>query len=197
MFCIRCGEKNSAEAIFCQKCGNRFEIEEETRVTARSGGPPRSLDETQIFSINPTTKFVKIGYAAAVVAGLLFAALFSILVPGISSIFAVIIGLMFLLVPLYYHIRQRLVCYTLTETTITIDRGLISRTTQNIPLRRIQDVTVSSTLFQRLLGYGDIVVDNAGEGGDKLVLGNIDSPRRYSEMLMDQMRLLDRGRNDI
>ncbi len=197
MFCIKCGTKNSEEALFCQGCGNRFEVEEETRVAVRSNSVSPDAAGSRIFSITPTLKFVKVGYAAAVVAALLFAALFSILVPGVSSIFAVIIGLMFLLVPLYFHIRQKLVRYTLTDTTIEIDRGLISRTTQNVPLRRIQDVTVSSTLFQRMLGYGDIVVDNASDRGEKIVLDNVDSPRRYADMLMEQMRRVDRGRNDI
>ncbi|HMQ03225.1 MAG TPA: PH domain-containing protein [Pyrinomonadaceae bacterium] len=196
MFCIKCGTKNAEEAIFCLKCGNRFEVEEETQVAVRSTPDRSVVAGTKIFSISPTLKFIKVGYAAAVLAGLLFAALFSIIVPGSYGLIAVVIGLMFLLVPLYYHVRQKLVRYTLNETTIEIDRGLISRTTQNVPLRRIQDVTVSSTFFQRLMGYGDIVVDNASERGEKIVLDNVDSPRRYADMLMEQMRRIDRGRDD-
>jgi nitrogen fixation protein len=47
-----------------------------------------------------------------------------------------------------------------------------------VPLCRIQDVTISSTIPQRLLGFGDIVIDNASEQGGKIVLKNINSPRR-------------------
>ena len=77
-------------------------------------------------------------------------------------------------------------------TTIEIDRGLISRTTQNIPLRRIQDVTVSATMTQRLLGFGDIIIDNASEDGGKVVLHDIDSPKKYAELMLQQMRQLER-----
>ena len=97
-----------------------------------------------------------------------------------------------LLVPLYYHIRKKLVRYTLTDTTIEIDRGLISRTTQNIPLRRIQDVTVSSTMTQRMLGFGDVIIDNASEEGGKIVLDDIDSPKKYADLLLRQIRQLER-----
>ena len=97
-----------------------------------------------------------------------------------------------LLIPAYYHMRQRLVKYSLTDATIEIDRGLVSRTTQNIPLRRVQDVTVSATLFQRLLGYGDITIDNASEDGAKVVLDDVDSPRKYADQILKQMRRLER-----
>jgi len=104
----------------------------------------------------------------------------------------VILGMALLLVPLYYHLRKKLVRYTLTDTTIEIDRGLISKTTQNIPLRRIQDVTVSATMMQRVLGFGNVIIDNASEDGGKVVLEGIDSPRKYAELLLKEMRELER-----
>jgi hypothetical protein len=36
--------------------------------------------------------------------------------------------------------------YTLTDSKIEIDYGLIARTTRNIPLAKIQDVTVSASI---------------------------------------------------
>jgi membrane protein YdbS with pleckstrin-like domain/ribosomal protein L40E len=192
MYCIKCGTANSDEAVFCQKCGYRFENEEETRIAVRrtdgsivKGGEP-------IFSITPTLKFVKAGYGLAVVAAFLFVALMGILLPGVWWLIAVAIGILFLAVPAYFHLKQKMVRYTLTDTTIEIDKGLISRSTQNVPLRRIQDVTVSSTFLQRLLGFGDIVIDNASETGGKVILDNIDSPRQYADLLLQQMRRLDR-----
>jgi len=78
------------------------------------------------------------------------------------------------------------------DTAVEIDSGLLSRTTRNIPLRRIQDVTVAANVWQRMLGFGDVVIDNASEQGGKVALKNIDSPRRYADMLLKQMRLLDK-----
>lgn len=192
MFCIKCGTENSDEAVFCQKCGARTEAEEETRVARRPDTFIADDTAEPLFSISPTLRFVKAGYAGAVVAAFVLVAFFSIFFSGVSWMIAVGFGLLLLLIPAYFHIRQKLTRYRLTDSTIEIDRGLISRTTQNIPLRRIQDVTVSSTLFQRVLGYGDITVDNASDDGGKIVLDNIDSPRKYADMVLKQMRHLDR-----
>jgi putative membrane protein len=104
----------------------------------------------------------------------------------------VILGMALLLIPLYFHLRAKLVRYTLTDTTIEIDRGLISRTTQNIPLRRIQDVTVSATMMQRMLGMGNVIIDNASEDGGKVILDDNDSPKKYAELMLRQMRQLER-----
>lgn len=209
MYCNKCGTQNPDDAVYCKKCGSLMEQEDETRVSVklRNISPETGLESLQsstldhgrddvgkrIFSIAPTVKFVMAGYAAAVIGAFLLVAVFSVFLSswiGLGS--GVLLGLAVLLIPAYYHIRQKLVRYSLTDSTIEIDRGFISRTTQNIPLRRVQDVTVSATFVQRLLGYGDITIDNASEDGGKVVLDNVDSPRRYADMILKQMRLLDR-----
>ena len=193
MFCIRCGKENADNAAFCQKCGHGFEKEEETRVAMRHLQTSADDTPSRIFSVTPTLKFVYVGYAIAVLAAFLLVALVSIFLSAVVPIpAAVVLGMAVLLVPLFFHIRKKLVRYTLTDTTIEIDRGLISRTTQNIPLRRVQDVTVSATVMQRVLGLGDVIIDNASEEGGKIVLGDIDSPKKYADMVLRQMRSLER-----
>lgn len=197
MFCIKCGTDNSEDAVYCKKCGAMLEVEEETRVAKRESAavaPVAEADEQEIFSIGPTLKFVYIGYAGAVIGALLLVAIFAsfALLTGVSAWIAVLLGLALLLVPAYYHIQRKLISYTLRDTSIEIDSGLISRTTRNIPLRRIQDVTVSATVMQRMLGFGSVVIDNANEDGGKVVLENINNPREYADILLKQMRRLDR-----
>lgn len=192
MFCIKCGTSNSEEAVYCLKCGAMLEVEEETRVVRRETVESGGDEPSKIFSISPTLMFVKIGYVLAVVGAFLVVAFFSVLFPLVPWWISVLLGLLLLLIPAFYHFKQKLVRYTLTDTTIEIDTGLISRTTQNVPLRRVQDVTVSSTFTQRILGFGDVVIDNASEDGGKVVLKNINSPRKYAELMLKQMKLLER-----
>ncbi|MEJ7848303.1 MAG: PH domain-containing protein [Pyrinomonadaceae bacterium] len=203
MYCIKCGKENGDDAAFCQKCGNAFEAEEETRVARRETGEALSRGagtasdrgeepETKIFTIRPTLKFVYAAYAAAVFGAFLVVALITVVFPAVWPPIAIVIGLLLLLIPAFYHFKQKLVRYTLTDTTIEIDTGLISRTTQNVPLRRVQDVTVSSTIMQRILGFGNVVIDNAGDDGGKVVLSNIDSPKKYADILLKQMRILEK-----
>ncbi|HUR99527.1 MAG TPA: PH domain-containing protein [Pyrinomonadaceae bacterium] len=198
MFCSKCGKENSDDAVYCQKCGRALEPEEETRVAVKERLVPdartgAAANPERIFSISPTLKFVYVGYGLAVIGAFLLVGIVSIFLPTTVPVVAsVILGMAMLLIPLYYHLRKKLVRYTLTDTTIEIDRGWISQTTQNIPLRRIQDVTVSATMAQRMFGFGDVIIDNASEDGGKVILGGIDAPKKHAELMLRQMRQIER-----
>ncbi len=206
MFCSRCGAKNSDEAVYCQKCGFQLEAEEETRIARPPKEAARSAilvkdeaephEEKEVFTIRPTLMFVKIGYAATVAAAFVLVALilqiaiyFNFNIPWWFSIF---VGLLLLLVPAFYHLKRNVVRYTLTDSKIEIDEGFISQKTRNIPLRTIQDVMVSSTITQRMLGFGNLIIENANESSGKTVLKNINSPKKYADILLKQMRQLDK-----
>ena len=65
--------------------------------------------------------------------------------------------------------------------------GLLSKTVRNIPLSKIQDVTVSASFWQRLINIGDIEIDSASEMG-KIVLDDIHHPERYANLILDELR---------
>ena len=150
IFCTKCGAKNSLEANFCLKCGTLLEAEEQTRIARAPKFAVEDSEEEserEIFSISPTLLFVKIGYGLAILGALLLAAIFSLFSQAtgwyISPWVSVIVGLSLLLIPAFYHLKGKLMRFTLTDAKIEIDSGLISKTTRNVPLRTIQDVTVS------------------------------------------------------
>src|SRR5687768_9755891 len=96
MFCIKCGKENADDALYCQKCGGAFAAEEETQVAVRgSTGSPtvRDDDPPAIFSITPTMKFVFVGYIVTVLAAFLVVVVLTMFLPGLSPVFAVVIGL--------------------------------------------------------------------------------------------------------
>ncbi len=201
MYCIKCGADNLETAKFCRKCGESLDAEEETRVAIRGGSfasPTRGSSdpeapENEIFAISPTLLFVKALYVAAAIGALFLAAITSMFLSQYVSVwFSVLIGLLLFLIPGFYHFKQKIVSYTLTESSLEIDEGFISRSTQNIPIRRIQDVTVSSGFVQRMLGFGDLMIDNASDADGKIVLKNIDRPKHHAELLLRQMRRIDK-----
>lgn len=193
MYCDKCGAENSEAAKFCRKCGREIGGEEETRVAVRPGEALAADETKEVFSITPTLMFVKMGYGLAALGAIVLVAFVSILLPTIVPVWlAILLGMMLFLVPAFYHIKQKLVRYRLTDATLEFDSGFISRTTRNVPLRRIQDVTVLATPWQRLLGFGDVVIDNASEEGGKAVMTNINSPREYADILLKEMRKVDR-----
>jgi uncharacterized membrane protein YdbT with pleckstrin-like domain len=145
--------------------------------------------ESVIFTVRPTMLFIKTGYAAAIAGAILITVLLAMVrFVDIPIYVSLPIALALLLVPAYYHLKRNTVRYTLTDSKIEIDHGLIARTTRNIPLSKIQDVTVSASMFQRMLGFGDVVVDNASEVGGTTVLHNINNPRQYADLILRALR---------
>ena len=200
MFCSKCGATNSDDANFCQKCGFRFDEEEETKVEVsakRASVAESETPERQVFSIRPTLLFVQLGYGAAVLGGFLLVVILYLIDSQFESLsfpwwFSVISGLALLLIPAFYHLKQKTVRYTLTDSKIEIDEGFIFQNSRSVPLRSIQDVSVSSTIFQRMLGFGNLLIDNASDDGTKIVLKNINTPKKYSDQLLKEMRLLNK-----
>jgi membrane protein YdbS with pleckstrin-like domain len=191
MYCKKCGNLNDDDAVYCKKCGTLLESEDETRVVRRDAYVPPSLNVSSgPLRINSTMKFIKMGYGLAALGAILLVVILSLF--GAPTLISVIVALMLFLIPAYYHLQQRLVSYSLSDQCIEVDSGLLSKTTRNIPLTRIQDVTVTSGALQRLLNFGDIVIDNASEDGGKLIIKNIDSPREYADKLLSHMRRLEK-----
>jgi hypothetical protein len=55
-------------------------------------------------------------------------------------------------------------------------------------LRNIQDVTVAASLTQRLLGFGNLLIDNASELGGMTIMHNIPKPRRHADLILRELR---------
>lgn len=190
MTCSGCGGYVAPSVRFCSNCGAPASDPEATRIARlQSNALERTSDddlEHVVFTVRPTMIFIKAGYALAVLGGIALVLLLAWL--GVSAYISVPVALALLLIPAYYHIRRNMIRYTMTDAKLEIDTGLIARTTRNIPLSKVQDVTVSASIPQRILGFGDIIVDNASEVGGTIVMHNISSPRHYADLLLRQLR---------
>jgi membrane protein YdbS with pleckstrin-like domain len=191
MHCSNCGAYIAPGVRFCSGCGSPATDPEATRIARMQGGvlersaQSEELEQT-IFTVRPTLIFIKLGYALAVIGAIGIVFLLALIpVPAYISI---PLALALLLIPAFYHLRRNMVRYTLTDSKIEIDTGLIARTTRNIPLSKIQDVTVSASIPQRILGFGDVIIDNASELGGTTVLHNISKPRYYADLLLRELR---------
>ena len=189
MTCSSCGAYVTPSVRFCSNCGSPVDTEQTrlARLQPRTLEPAFDTDiEHTIFTVKPTMVFVKVAYALAVLSGIVLVFLLASL--GLPASISIAMALALLLIPAYYHIRRNMIRYTVTDAKLQIDTGLVARTTRNIPLSKVQDVTVSASIFQRLLGFGDIIVDNASELGGSTVLHNIGRPRHYADLLLRELR---------
>lgn len=87
------------------------------------------------------------------------------------------------------HLRRRLISMRLHDGHLTVESGFLSRTRRTVDMAKIQDVTVSQTLGQRLMGVGDLRLESAGESG-AMGIANVDSPRQIADRILEDANRL-------
>jgi uncharacterized membrane protein YdbT with pleckstrin-like domain len=94
-----------------------------------------------------------------------------------------VVAALFLLVPIRRHIRRQSVKMTIAGDKLRYEAGLLSKTTRNIQLSKIQDVRVDQSFGQRMLGLGDISIETSGESS-RLEMDNIDQPQAIADEII-------------
>lgn len=135
------------------------------------------------FKIRPSTVLVKAKYLLA-----------AILAAGVTYVWLAKDEKYFLavyLLPLYLivtataqHVRLRFITMEIVGDRLKYEAGMASKTSRSIPLFKVQDVTVSQSIGQRLLGVGDLSIETAGETS-RLTMEQISSPRVVAEQILD------------
>ncbi len=72
--------------------------------------------------------------------------------------------------------------YVLTTHRLITRKGLLAKSGVEIPLERITNVNFSQTVFERMLGAGDLLVESAGMGGQSK-FSNIPHPDDFASLL--------------
>ena len=88
--------------------------------------------------------------------------------------------------------------YIIQDDRITIHKGILTKTQQNIPYRSVTDFALKRTIYDRLLGIGSINIQTAGQsqsasGYEGSLIGLIDYENLHSELkekLKVKMQLL-------
>jgi uncharacterized membrane protein YdbT with pleckstrin-like domain len=70
--------------------------------------------------------------------------------------------LVFFVVP---FLRWRTTLFVITDDRVVVRSGILTRTGRDIPLTRVNDITFTHNLLERLLRCGTLVVESAGERG--------------------------------
>ena len=136
-------------------------------------------------SIRPTMKFIYIGYAVALlIVAAAAAAMIPVQwppwVPSPWQPWIPWLPALLLLWPLKCHLRNRLTMMTILDDRLRYETGLLGKTTRNILISRVQDVTVHQRVGQRIFGVGDLSIETAGESS-RLTIPGIDRPQEIAD----------------
>ena len=87
--------------------------------------------------------------------------------------------------------------FVLTSDRLITRTGIIAKNSKEIPLERINDVTFTQSIIERMLGAGDLLVESAGERGQTRI-SNVRNPEQvqltiYKETEANNNRMMRGG----
>ncbi|MBI4467719.1 MAG: PH domain-containing protein [Acidobacteria bacterium] len=188
MRCPACGQENPAESRFCNRCGSDLVP---TLATSAQAGPVAPVEEI-LFVIRPAFFFVGLRYLIAVLTASAAAWAYATWIdryPDAELPWWGMLGITSLLFlpAVIAHVQRSREVYTLTNHKIEFTYGILSKIRRNIPLNKVQDVTVTRSFGERLLGLGDILIDSAAVTG-KIPLRNIREPEMHADVILRQIQ---------
>ena len=94
---------------------------------------------------------------------------------------------------LFWYPVRAFVAWATSNFAVTSDRvihreGFIAKHTMEIPLEAINDVRFSQSVFERVVGAGDLIIQSASEFG-RNVFANIRSPEAVQRTIYEQGEL--------
>ncbi|MET7329207.1 PH domain-containing protein [Nonomuraea sp. NPDC005650] len=105
-----------------------------------------------------------------------------------GRIAVVVIGLVLLTIwSLVPYLRWVNTGYVLTTHRFTISTGVLNKSTDEIPITKVNTVSSDQTFFERLLGCGTLTVESAGDRGE-IVLRDIP---KIQDVRTDLFRLVE------
>ena len=137
---------------------------------------PRKLlndDEEVVVDLRPHWSFL-IGPVLGAIGVIVVAVAILVAFPSapgavIVAVLVVLAGAMIWLAGRYA--RWASTSFVLTSTRVVYRTGVFSRHGREIPLERVNDITVHQTILERLVGSGRLFVESAGRMGEEAFIG--------------------------
>jgi uncharacterized membrane protein YdbT with pleckstrin-like domain len=122
--------------------------------------------EITVWQGNPSWKSMLLFYVKWTLLSLVAVGIWAALTAGGEDVgatwFTVVTGIGLVVTYIVGWIRRRTTRYLVTDRRIHIRTGLVSRNERTTHVDRVQNVNLSQTIFQRMLGIGDVDWDTAG-----------------------------------
>ena len=119
---------------------------------------------------------------------------------GIAGLVLIAVALLWLGIR---YLKWRTTNFVLTTDRLIHRSGVLAKQGREIPLERINDLTVNQSIFERIIRAGDVLIESGGERGQSL-LSDLPNPFKvqnaiYAEIERTQARTADRtaGRREL
>ena len=85
-------------------------------------------------------------------------------------------------------IETHAIRWVLTTERLRVVRGLLNRSTEEVELTRVRDVSFEQSLAQRALGIGTVTVVGTDATAPTLVLHDVEEPEQVKELIREAVR---------
>lgn len=85
-------------------------------------------------------------------------------------------------------IETHAIRWVLTTERLRVVRGLLNRSTEEVELTRVRDVSFEQSLGQRALGIGTVTVVGTDATAPTVVLHDVDEPEQVKELIRQAVR---------
>jgi len=155
-----------------------------------AGDEPRTTHyapcyDARTMVLRPSLKFVKLSYLLCLLLAVAIGVGMKMDPPPVAHLeYAFALPAVLLFFTLIRHIQKRLVKLSVMGDRLRYESGMASKTTRTIELVKVQDVRVDQTLWQRMVGIGNLSLETAG-GTSRIEMDGIDRPQAAADHILE------------
>ncbi len=189
MKCKECGLEVAEGSAFCNRCGVRLVP---SAPTADASQPP----ETELWSGRYHWRSMALEIIGLFSLGLAIGVAL-LVIPGIPNWAVLALACAWSLLALFaaarllYRIAS--IRYRLTTERLFFQRGIFHRHMTELELVRVDDVSFTQNLVERLCDVGTVSIASTDADSPRLSVHGIAQPEELKERIRDQMKRLRRG----
>jgi uncharacterized membrane protein YdbT with pleckstrin-like domain len=161
------------------------------------GFPDKLLNDGEevVLDLHPHWWFLSGAVAAVVV--VLIASIGALVAGAPTALlwFLVVVLLVALGALLVRYARWQTTNFVLTNERVIIRRGILAKQGREIPLEHINDISYNQSLFERIIGAGNVVIESAGERGQE-VFPDLPNPATIQNDIYQQIEGVKTRRAD-
>ena len=87
--------------------------------------------------------------------------------------------------------------YTVKEEVITVDTGFLNKEENDCYMYKVQDVTLKTSLWERIFGLGTIICYTGDTTSQQLIMVHIKNARAIKDFILEQSEVARRTRRTM